>query len=78
MAEAKRRGEPIPDLKAMVAYALRHSFATDALAKQIPVVLVAELMGHKDTSMMSVYSHISDRHDVLREAAEKATNQKAS
>lgn len=58
--------------KEVVAYALRHGFATDALANGVPVALVAELMGHADLRMMGTYSHLSDRADVLREAAARA------
>lgn len=53
----------------VIAYALRHHYATDALAKQVPVALVAELMGHADLRMMATYSHLGERHDVLRDAA---------
>jgi len=36
-------------------------------------VTVSVLMGHRDTTMISrVYSHLSQRHDHLREAANRA------
>jgi integrase len=54
----------------LVAYALRHAFATDALAAGQPIAIVAELMGHADTRMLSrVYSHLARRTDVLSDAA---------
>src|SRR5262245_6657718 len=41
-------------------YALRHSWATNALQKGIDPLTVAVLMGHEDPSMLSkVYQHLS-------------------
>jgi integrase/recombinase XerC len=57
--------------KEMVAYGLRHAFATDGLARKVSPALVAELLGHSDLRMMATYSHLSDHHDALREAASK-------
>jgi integrase len=37
-------------------------------------VIVAELLGHSDASMLSrVYQHLADRHDHMREAALRAS-----
>lgn len=55
-------------------YAIRHSFATHALAKGIDALTVAILLGHRDPSMLArVYQHLSQNPDYLREAARKAT-----
>lgn len=55
------------------AYVLRHTFATDALAKGVDIASLAALMGHRDTSMISrVYGHLTQRVDHLREQAKKA------
>jgi integrase len=54
----------------VVAYAFRHTWATDALERQVPIATVAELMGHSDTSMVSAhYSHLHERREHLRAAA---------
>ncbi|HTU91845.1 MAG TPA: tyrosine-type recombinase/integrase [Gemmataceae bacterium] len=52
-----------------IAYGLRHSFATDALANGVPDAQVAELLGHAGTAMLHKhYSHLGARAQVLREA----------
>lgn len=54
-----------------VAYALRHTFATDALEKGLDVLTVAKLMGHSNTEMLAkVYAHLRDPH--LSAAADRA------
>lgn len=55
----------------MVAYAFRHGFATDALARGVSPAFVAEMMGHADLRMLATYSHLSEQHEALREAVEK-------
>jgi len=59
----------------MVAYALRHGYVTDALAKGQSSSIVAELVGHADLRMLARYSHLSDKHDALRAAAEAIRSQ---
>lgn len=55
------------------AYAFRHLYATAALVNDVPIATLAELLGHRDTTMISrVYSHLNDRRDHLSEAARKA------
>jgi integrase len=57
-------------------YALRHSWATNALKRGIDSLTVALLMGHKDPSMLArVYQHLSHSPDHMREQARKATGQ---
>lgn len=56
----------------VVACALRHLFATDALENGVPMATVSELLGHSGTAMVSkYYSHLSDRSAHLREALGK-------
>lgn len=58
----------------VVAYTLRHSFATDALEAGVGIAQVAEILGHKDVKMvMKHYSKLRDRRDHLREQILKAT-----
>lgn len=56
--------------KAAAAYALRHAYVTDALERGVPIATVAELVGHKDTTMiLRTYSKLSKRTEHLRDAA---------
>ncbi len=57
--------------KGVVAYGLRHLWISDGLAGGVSPAIVAEMAGHADLSMLATYCHISDRHDMLREAADK-------
>jgi len=53
-------------------YGLRHTFATEALAKGVPDAQVAALMGHSGTAMLHKhYSHLTARSQALREALAK-------
>lgn len=64
------RGTPIPFAS---AYVFRHTWITDALANGVDIGTVAQLAGHRDTTMISrVYSHLLKRIDYLREQAHKA------
>lgn len=55
-------------------YALRHSWATNALKRGLDSLTVAMLMGHKDPSMLArVYQHLSHSPDHMREQAKRAT-----
>jgi integrase len=59
------------------AYVLRHGWATDALAAGEPVALVAEMLGHSDTRMLtSVYSHLIERTELFTEAANRVRSGK--
>jgi integrase len=57
--------------KEATAHALRHRFATDALAS-LPNAVVAALLGHTGTAMVDqFYSHVADEIDVLRAAIDR-------
>ena len=57
-----------------VAYAYRHSYATSGLENGIPIADMAELLGHRDTKMLSEhYGHLSKKTQRMRELAEQAT-----
>ncbi|MBI5760414.1 MAG: tyrosine-type recombinase/integrase [Planctomycetales bacterium] len=63
----------------LCAYLFRHTFATGALERGLDTITVAELMGHKDVSMLSqVYQHLRQRTQHMKAAAERATYQSAS
>lgn len=52
-----------------VAYSLRHQWATDALARGVPLATVAEMMGNSPEIVASTYSHLSDKKSLLMHAA---------
>jgi integrase len=53
-------------------YAFRHAFCTEALENGLDAVTVSVLMGHRDTTMISrVYSHLTQRQEHLRDAANR-------
>jgi integrase len=69
----RRLRQKLPLLKGLIAYAYRHSFATDALVNGVGIAQVAELLGHTSTEMvMRHYSHIAGKIDHMREAAMRA------
>jgi integrase len=52
-----------------IAYGLRHTFATEALANGVPDAHVAELLGHAGTTMLHKhYSHLGSKARALRES----------
>ncbi|REJ65580.1 MAG: site-specific integrase [Planctomycetota bacterium] len=54
-------------------YALRHTFATDALLNEVGMQETAELLGHCDTQMLSRhYQHIAAHREHLKKALRKA------
>jgi integrase len=54
-------------------YAVRHTFATDALTNGNDPITTATILGHRDCSMlMRVYSHLNKKGQHLRDAMEKA------
>lgn len=58
----------------VIAYGLRHSFATRALVAGVPDAIVAELLGHRGTAMITAhYGHVGSHSRVLRDAAEKVS-----
>ncbi|WP_422929065.1 tyrosine-type recombinase/integrase [Singulisphaera sp. PoT] len=56
----------------VTAYTYRHSFATDALQRGIPLTDVAALMNHRSIQTTMNYNHIKDRRGHLKEQAQKA------
>jgi integrase len=61
---AGRIGRPL------TAYGMRHTFATDALAKGVPDTHVAALLGHGSTRMIHQhYSHLGENARLLKDAA---------
>ncbi|VTT98958.1 phage integrase family protein : Phage-related integrase OS=Rhodopirellula baltica SWK14 GN=RBSWK_01414 PE=4 SV=1: Phage_integrase [Gemmataceae bacterium] len=60
------------------AYMGRHTFATAALVAGVPDAVVAELLGHKGTAMVSRhYGHVGGQSRVLKDAVERLGRPKA-
>ena len=60
----------------VIAYGIRHSFATNGLLRNVDPVSLSHLMGHKDARMVSqVYSHLAGNVDFLRQQASAAAGQ---
>lgn len=63
-----------PQLKGIVAYTYRSSFATDALEAGVPDATVSTLLGHTNTNTLHrFYARLSHKVDHLKDAAAKAT-----
>jgi integrase len=61
-----KKVKPVLGFK-LCAYAIRHTFATEALERGVDPVTVATLMGHKDlTQLMKTYQHLSKKSEHLR------------
>lgn len=70
----KRLRERLPQLKGVVAYSYRHTFATDGLERGVPIATMAELLGHQSTAMLaSHYGHLSEKREHLLRAVSQAT-----
>ena len=54
------------------AYTWRHTLITECLAKGMSADIVAELVGNSPSTIHRYYSHLDQKHDVLRDAARRA------
>lgn len=69
-----RLREKFPQLKGVVAYTYRSSFATDALESGVQEASVAALLGHTNTTTLhKFYARLSHKVGHLKDAAAKAT-----
>jgi integrase len=59
-------------IEGLTAYVVRHGFITDALARGVPVAVVAELCGTSIQTINRRYAHLDQKADVLREALRQA------
>ena len=58
--------------KRLCAYAIRHSYATEGLKSGMDSLILAQLMGHADTTMLArTYSHLARNPDFLRKQAKR-------
>ena len=61
--------------KKVCLYQWRHGFAHRMLSQQVDSLVVATLMGHVDTTMLStVYGHLMKNQKLLREAVQKSVS----
>ncbi|MFL5330514.1 MAG: tyrosine-type recombinase/integrase [Gemmataceae bacterium] len=69
----RRLRKKYPQLAGVTAYSFRHTWATNALERGVPLATVAELMGHSSTEMLErVYAHLNQKGTYLAEMAQKA------
>ena len=66
-AERARNLARLDDDRA-VPYTVRHQYITDALARGVPLAIVAEMTGTSPELIAKVYSHLSDEKKLLLEA----------
>lgn len=74
--ERRRRVNRLADQKGLRLnlYAFRHSRITESLVNGLDAVTVSILAGHRDTTMISRhYAHLTQRHEHMRKAANRAT-----
>lgn len=58
--------------KGTVAYSFRHTFTTDGLSNGVSSAIMAELLGHRGTSMIDRhYGHLDQRTQQLKESLRK-------
>lgn len=69
---AMRRIERKAKLDRLTVYAWRHTYATEALSRGVPIHVLAELMGTSPRTLERYYCHLDARKDVLRKAAQLA------
>ena len=59
----------------LCAYEIRHAFGTYGIVNGVDIATLAELMGHRDTTMISrVYGHLANQTDHLAAAVVKAAS----
>lgn len=60
------------------AYAVRHTFASEAIIAGVDLITVARMMGHKDLSMLNkIYEHVTKDRAHIEESRRKATERSA-
>jgi integrase len=70
----RRTRERLKLPRSVIAYAMRHSFATESLLAGATLAETAVLLGHKSTRMVSqVYGHLDQHRQHMLEAAAKAS-----
>jgi integrase len=60
------------EIAGLKAYHLRHAYISDALARGVPVAILAQLCGTSIQTIAKHYDKLNQMHDVLRDAAKKA------
>jgi integrase len=61
-------------IEGLSAYAWRHTYITECLAKGMSASIVAELVGSSVQTIHKYYSHLDQKGDVLRDAALQAVS----
>jgi len=53
-------------------YGCRHAYGTNAVLNGVELPILADLMGHRNTSTTEIYVHLSGLHEYLNQRAEEA------
>lgn len=59
-------------IEGVTAYSVRHSYCSDAIARGVPLPVLAELVGTSVKMLLLHYSHMTQKRDVLKAAASRA------
>ncbi|MBI3464897.1 MAG: tyrosine-type recombinase/integrase [Planctomycetes bacterium] len=60
-------------------YAIRHTFATEAILNGVDVITIARLMGHSDLAMLNrIYQHVMRDKEYMQKARAKAIQRRAT
>lgn len=70
-----RKAENALGLARMSPYAWRHTLITESLAKGLSADIVAELVGNSPSTIHKYYSHLDQKGDAMRQAAQLAAGQ---
>ena len=69
-----RKAETVLAIPRFTVYSFRHAYISECLAKGMSAEIVAELVGNSPATIHKYYSHIDQKTDTLRSAAQRAVS----